>query len=51
MSSERERVIRVKRLRIVADELIIEPGRIIIRRPGRKGEEREEEGFKGEVLE
>ena len=49
--SEKERVIRVKRLRIVADELVIEPGRILIKRPGREKKEQEKEGFRGEVLE
>jgi hypothetical protein len=36
--SSKERVIRVKRVRVVADELIIEPDRIIIRRPEREEE-------------
>jgi hypothetical protein len=51
MSSGRERVIRVRRLRIVADELIVEPGRILIKRPGKEKKEREEGGFRGEVHE
>jgi hypothetical protein len=45
MSSE-EKKIRVKRLRITADQLIIEPSRIIIQRPG-KGKKEEEEGILG----
>ena len=49
--SEKERVIRVKRLRIVTDELVIEPGRILIKRPGKERKEQEEKGFRGEVLE
>jgi len=39
MSSE-EKSIRVKKLRITAEQLVIEPQRIIIKRPGR--EEKEE---------
>jgi hypothetical protein len=34
--SSGEKVIRVKRLRIVADELIVEPGRVVIERPRKK---------------
>jgi hypothetical protein len=51
MSSE-EKKIRVKKLRVVADELVIEPSRIIIRRPG-KEKKREEEllGFEEELEE
>ena len=49
MSSEGEKQIRVKRLRIVTDQLVIEPSRIIINRPGK--EEEEEFGFEGESLE
>jgi hypothetical protein len=45
MSSE-EKKIRVKKLKVVADELIIEPSRIIIKRPGRE-EKKEEEKFIG----
>jgi hypothetical protein len=52
MSSEGEKQIRVKRLRIVADQLVIEPSRIIIKRPGKEEKEEEEEfGFEGESLE
>jgi len=40
MSSE-EKKIRVKKLRIVADQLVIEPSRIIIKRPGKKEKEEE----------
>ena len=51
MSSE-EKSIRVKKLRIAADQLVIEPTRIIIKRPGseRRTEEEEEEviGFEEE---
>jgi hypothetical protein len=51
MSSE-EKSIRVKKLRVMADQLVIEPTRIIIRRPGseRRTEEEEEEviGFEEE---
>jgi hypothetical protein len=51
MSSE-EKSIRVKKLRITADQLVIEPTRIIIRRPGseRRTEEEEEKviGFEEE---
>jgi len=36
-----EKTIRIKKLRVVADQLIVEPSRIIIKRPGR--EEKEEE--------
>jgi coenzyme F420-reducing hydrogenase delta subunit len=45
MSSE-EKKIRVKKLRVVADELVIEPSRIIIKRPSNK-EKRKEEEFLG----
>ena len=38
-----EKTIRMKRLRIVADQLVIEPSRIIIKRPGKEGK-REEVG-------
>jgi hypothetical protein len=44
MSSE-EKVIRVKKLRIITDKLVIEPMQIVIRRPGKEkkvGEEEEE---------
>jgi len=44
MSSE-EKKIRVKRLRISADHLIIEPSRIIIMRPKKKKDEEEDEIF------
>jgi len=51
MSSE-EKSIRVKKLRIIAEQLVIEPTRIIIKRPGseRRTEEEEEEviGFEEE---
>ena len=51
MSSE-EKSIRVKKLKIIAEQLVIEPTRIIIKRPGseRKTEEEEEEvvGFEEE---
>jgi hypothetical protein len=54
MSSE-EKKIRVKKLRIVADQLVIEPSRIIIQRPGseKKGKSEEEEtlGFEEESWE
>jgi hypothetical protein len=47
-----EKKIRVKKLRIVADQLVIEPSRIIIKRPGREKEEKEEVlGFEEEVEE
>jgi hypothetical protein len=50
--SEGEKQIRVKKLKIVADELLIEPSRIVIKRPSReKREEEEELGFEGESLE
>jgi hypothetical protein len=48
MSSEGEKRIRVKKLRIVADQLIVEPSRIIIKRPGKKEREEEELGLEGE---
>ena len=49
MSSEGEKQIRVKKLRIVADQLIVEPSQIIIKRPGKeKREEEEELGLEGE---
>ena len=50
MSSE-GKSIKVKKLRIVADQLVIEPSRIIIKRPGsekRIGEEEEVVGFEEE---
>jgi len=51
MSSEEKRI-RVKKLRIVADQLVIEPSRIIIKRPGKeKGEEEETFGFEEEFTE
>lgn len=50
MSSE-EKKIRVKKLRITADQLVIEPSRIIIKRPGKKEEEEEVLGFEEEVEE
>jgi hypothetical protein len=40
MSSEK--TIRVKKLRIIAEELVIEPGRIIIKRPQKKKEGEED---------
>ncbi|ADJ54248.1 hypothetical protein HAV1_gp25 [Hyperthermophilic Archaeal Virus 1] len=46
MSSE-EKKIRVKKLRIVADQLVIEPSRIIIKRPGKEKERKEEEELLG----
>jgi hypothetical protein len=46
MSSE-EKKVRVKRLRVVADQLIIEPSRIIIQRPGKEKEKKEEEELLG----
>jgi hypothetical protein len=52
MSSEGEKQIRVKKLRVIADQLVIEPSRIIIKRPNReKREEEEELGLEGESLE
>jgi hypothetical protein len=52
MSSEEERKIRVKKLRVIAEQLVIEPSRIIIKRPGKeKREEKEEFGLEGESLE
>jgi len=51
MSSEGEKRIRVKKLRIVADQLIVEPSRIIIKRPGKEKKEEEELGLEGESLE
>ena len=51
MSSE-EKSIRVKRLRIMADQLVIEPSRIIIKRPGKEKKEEEEViGFEEEFEE
>jgi hypothetical protein len=38
MSSE-EKKIRVKKLRIIADQLVIEPSRIVIKRPIKEKEE------------
>ena len=50
--SSGEKKIRVKKLRIVADQLVIEPSRIIIKRPGREKEKEEEVlGFEEEVEE
>ena len=49
--SYEEKSIRVKKLRIVADQLVIEPSRIIIKRPGsekRIEEEEEVVGFEEE---
>ena len=49
-----EKTIRMKRLRIVADQLVIEPSRIIIKRPGKEGKREEEEvvlGFEEELPE
>ena len=46
-----EKSIKVKKLRIVADQLVIEPSRIIIKRPGsekRIEEEEEAVGFEEE---
>jgi len=52
MSSEGEKQIRVKKLRVVAEQLVIEPSQIIIKRPNRKkGEEEEELGLEGASLE
>jgi hypothetical protein len=34
-----EKVIRVKRVRLVADQLVIEPGQIVIKRPKKKKDE------------
>jgi len=49
MSSEGERKIRVKKLRVIADQLVIEPSRIVIKRPGKEKKEEEEElGFEEE---
>jgi len=48
MSSEGEKQIRVKKLRIVADQLVIEPSKIIIKRPGKKEKKEEELGLEGE---
>jgi hypothetical protein len=43
VSSEKtEKTIRVKKLRIVADELVIEPNKIVIRRPAEKKKEEED---------
>jgi len=54
MSSE-EKKIRVKKLRVVADELVIEPSRIVIKRPGGEKKKKEEEeevlGFEEELEE
>jgi hypothetical protein len=49
MSSE-ERTIRVKKLRIMADQLIVEPEKIVIKRPSKKEKRGEEElwGFEEE---
>jgi len=38
-----EKSIKVKKLRIVADQLVIEPSRIIIKRPGSEKRIEEEE--------
>jgi len=46
MSSE-EKKIRVKRLRIMADQLVIEPSRIVIKRPGKEKKEEGEEELLG----
>jgi len=52
MSSEEERKIRVKKLRVIAEQLVIEPSRIIIKRPGKEERKEEEElGLEGESLE
>ncbi len=50
MPSE-EKTIKVKKLRIMADQLVIEPSRIVIKRPTRKEKEEEEEllGFEEEL--
>jgi len=40
-----EKTIRVKKLKIVADQLVVEPSRIIIKRPG--SEKRTEEEVEG----
>ncbi|MCI4409940.1 MAG: hypothetical protein JHC26_12675 [Thermofilum sp.] len=48
MSSEGEKQIRVKKLRIVADQLIVEPSRIIIKRPGEKEKKEKESEFEEE---
>jgi hypothetical protein len=37
--SSGEKVIRVKRVRLVVSELVIEPGQIIIKRPKKKKDE------------
>jgi len=40
-----EKTIRIKKLKIVADQLIVEPSRIVIKRPGSKRRmEEEDEG-------
>ena len=36
--SSKEKTIKVKRLRIVADQLVIEPSRIVIKRPSKERE-------------
>jgi len=51
MSSEGEKQIRVKKLRIIADQLVVEPSRIIIKRPSKEEKEEEELGLEGESLE
>ena len=44
MSSE-EKKIKVRKLRVVADELVIEPTRIVIRRPGKEKRREKDEMF------
>ena len=49
-----EKTIRMKKLRIVADQLVIEPSRIVIKRPGKEKKGEEEEvvlGFEEELPE
>jgi len=39
--SSGEKTVRLKRVRIIADQLVIEPSRIVIRRPNKEKEEEE----------
>jgi hypothetical protein len=40
MSSD-EKTVRLKKVRIIADQLVIEPSRIVIKRPSKEKEEEE----------
>ena len=41
LMSSGEKTVRLKRVRIIADQLVIEPSRIVIRRPNKEKEEEE----------